>query len=243
MARRPRGFFEVHAENYMGAGGPPHRALEAIRSDYPVSLHGVCMSIGGSASLGQGASRTLSPARSNATSPRWSPSIWPGRRTRRPISTTSCLCPIRRRRSRPCAITSTGPGSHRPAVAARKSIDLCRLSRIDHERDQFHPRGRPRTGCGLLLDVNNVFVSAANHGFSRARIPVRLPALRGRRNPPRRPLGTERRRRRSSSHRQPRRAGRRRGVEAVRDRHRESRAAVDAYRMGQQYSGMARARG
>src|SRR5271165_6738122 len=43
---KPTGFFEVHAENYMGAGGPPHRALEAIRSDHPLSLHGVCMSIG-----------------------------------------------------------------------------------------------------------------------------------------------------------------------------------------------------
>ena len=42
-----RGFFEVHAENYMGAGGPPHRALTAIRRDHPLSLHGVCMSIGG----------------------------------------------------------------------------------------------------------------------------------------------------------------------------------------------------
>src|ERR1700744_496114 len=44
---KTRGFFEVHAENYMGAGGPPHRALESIRKDYPLSLHGVCMSIGG----------------------------------------------------------------------------------------------------------------------------------------------------------------------------------------------------
>ncbi|HXV30304.1 MAG TPA: DUF692 domain-containing protein, partial [Sinorhizobium sp.] len=42
-----RGFFEVHAENYMGAGGPPHAALTRIREDNPVSLHGVCMSIGG----------------------------------------------------------------------------------------------------------------------------------------------------------------------------------------------------
>jgi uncharacterized protein len=41
------GFFEVHAENYMGAGGPPHDALTRIRKDYPISLHGVCMSIGG----------------------------------------------------------------------------------------------------------------------------------------------------------------------------------------------------
>src|ERR1700751_573893 len=43
----PLGFFEVHAENYMGAGGPPRAALERIRRDHPVSLHGVCMSIGG----------------------------------------------------------------------------------------------------------------------------------------------------------------------------------------------------
>jgi hypothetical protein len=45
------GFFEVHAENYMGAGGPPHHALERIRRDYSLSLHGVAMSIGGSQSL------------------------------------------------------------------------------------------------------------------------------------------------------------------------------------------------
>src|SRR5262249_36489993 len=41
------GFFEVHAENYMGAGGPPHRYLAAIRDRYPLSLHGVGLSIGG----------------------------------------------------------------------------------------------------------------------------------------------------------------------------------------------------
>jgi hypothetical protein len=40
------GFFEVHAENYMGDGGPPHRYLTAIRERYPISLHGVGLSIG-----------------------------------------------------------------------------------------------------------------------------------------------------------------------------------------------------
>ena len=35
------GFFEIHAENYMGAGGPPHRYLSEIRRRYPLSLHGV----------------------------------------------------------------------------------------------------------------------------------------------------------------------------------------------------------
>ena len=39
-------WFEVHTENYMGGGGPPHRRLEAIRELYPLSLHGVGLSIG-----------------------------------------------------------------------------------------------------------------------------------------------------------------------------------------------------
>ena len=45
------GFFEIHAENYMGAGGPPHRYLGEIRKRYPLSLHGVGLSIGGEGDL------------------------------------------------------------------------------------------------------------------------------------------------------------------------------------------------
>ena len=44
-------FFEIHAENYMGAGGPPHHLLHRIRADYPLSIHGVGLSIGGAAPL------------------------------------------------------------------------------------------------------------------------------------------------------------------------------------------------
>ena len=40
------GWFEVHAENYMGAGGPPHHFLERVRALYPLSVHGVGLSIG-----------------------------------------------------------------------------------------------------------------------------------------------------------------------------------------------------
>src|SRR5712675_647608 len=45
-ASQPVGFFEVHAENYMGAGGPPHAQLGALRERYALSLHGVGLSIG-----------------------------------------------------------------------------------------------------------------------------------------------------------------------------------------------------
>ena len=45
------GFFEIHAENYMGAGGPPHHYLSRIRERYPLSIHGVGLSIGGAGPL------------------------------------------------------------------------------------------------------------------------------------------------------------------------------------------------
>ena len=50
-SRPDLGWFEVHAENYMGAGGPPHHYLARIRRDYPLSLHGVGLSVGGAAPL------------------------------------------------------------------------------------------------------------------------------------------------------------------------------------------------
>jgi len=45
-APQPVGFFEVHAENYMGAGGPPHAQLGALRERYALSVHGIGLSIG-----------------------------------------------------------------------------------------------------------------------------------------------------------------------------------------------------
>src|SRR6202051_5043044 len=45
-APQPLGFFEVHADNYMGAGGPPHAQLGALRERYALSVHGVGLSIG-----------------------------------------------------------------------------------------------------------------------------------------------------------------------------------------------------
>ena len=45
------GFFEVHAENYMVPGGPYHHYLSRIRGHYPLSIHGVGLSIGADAAL------------------------------------------------------------------------------------------------------------------------------------------------------------------------------------------------
>jgi len=52
VSQRPDiGWFEVHPENYMGAGGPPHHYLTRVRESYPLSLHGVGLSIGGAGGL------------------------------------------------------------------------------------------------------------------------------------------------------------------------------------------------
>ena len=48
LEQRPAlGFLEIHAENYMGDGGAPHRWLSAIAEHYPLSVHGVGLSLGG----------------------------------------------------------------------------------------------------------------------------------------------------------------------------------------------------
>src|SRR4051794_26756566 len=86
------GFFEVHAESYMGAGGLPHRFLERIRDHYPLSLHGVGLSIGGDEPLDR-----AHLARLKRLIGRYRPSAFSelsrGRATIRFISATFCRFP------------------------------------------------------------------------------------------------------------------------------------------------------
>lgn len=91
------GWFEIHAENYMGEGGPPHYYLGAIRDRYPVSLHGVGLSIGGAGALDR-----AHLCRLKALIECYQPALfsehlaWSSHEAS--ISTISCRCPTRRRR-------------------------------------------------------------------------------------------------------------------------------------------------
>ena len=149
----------------MGAGGPPHRRLEAIRALYPLSLHGVGLSIGSpdrwTAPISPGW-----PASPSATSRPSSPSIWPGRRTRARSSTIFCPCPTPTRRSSGSASTSTSSRRRSGGRCCSKTPrPMSRSPRATMSETDFLAEIVRRTGCGLLLDVNNVFVSATNHGF------------------------------------------------------------------------------
>ncbi|NEK18459.1 MNIO family bufferin maturase [Rhizobium leguminosarum] len=161
-----RGFFEVHAENYMGAGGPPHRVLEQIRRDNPVSLHGVCMSIGGPQPLDR-----AHLERFRSLVERYEPALvsehlaWSTHRT----TFLNDLLPLpytRESLARVCEhIEEVQETIRRPILLENPSTYVTFRQSTMSETDFIRAIVR-RTGCGLLLDINNVFVSATNHGFS-----------------------------------------------------------------------------
>jgi uncharacterized protein len=174
---KQRRFFEVHAENYMGAGGPPHRALEVIRRDHPVSLHGVCMSIGGPESLDK-----THLARFRDLVERYEPALvsehlaWSTHNTYfndlLPLPYTEATL------RRVCDhIDQVQDAIWRPLLLENPSTYLA-FSESTMGETEFIRRIGERTGCGLLLDVNNVFVSAANHGFSALEYLSDLPLAR-----------------------------------------------------------------
>ncbi|WP_188607657.1 MNIO family bufferin maturase [Chelatococcus reniformis] len=163
---KPKGFFEVHAENYMGAGGPPHRALETIRRDNPVSLHGVCMSIGGPQPL-----EKTHLARFTRLVERYEPALVSEHLAWSTHETTffNDLLPLpytEASLTRVCDhIDEVQQAIGRAILLENPSTYVLFPESTMSETDFIRAIAR-RTGCGLLLDANNVFVSATNHGFS-----------------------------------------------------------------------------
>ena len=159
------GWFEIHAENYMGEGGPPHAYLAAIRARYPLSLHGVGLSIGGAGPLDK-----AHLSRLRALADRYEPALfsehlaWSSHGSvylndLLPLpytdETLTCVCDH---------IDEVHDAMARPMLLENPSTYVAyagtTMSEVEFLRAVVH-----RTGCGLLLDVNNVFVQAANHGF------------------------------------------------------------------------------
>ncbi len=160
------GFLEVHAENYMGDGGMPHAALTRIREQFPLSLHGVCMSIGGLRPLDR-----EHLARFAALARRYEAALvsehlaWS---THDDVFFNDLL-PLPytdETLSRVCEhIDQMQEAIGRRMLLENPSTYVLFEESTWSEADFVREVAR-RTGCGLLLDVNNVFVSATNHGFS-----------------------------------------------------------------------------
>ena len=157
------GFFEVHAENYMVAGGPFHHYLGLIRAQYPLSLHGVGLSIGGEGPLDR-----EHLARLAALIERYQPQSFSEHlawSSHGPVFLNDLL-PLAYDAStlnRVCEhVDQVQSRLKRPMLLENPSTYL-QFQRSTLDETDFISEIVRRTGCGLLLDVNNVYVSCINH--------------------------------------------------------------------------------
>ncbi len=158
------GFFEIHAENYMVDGGPFHHYLTRIRELYPLSIHGVGLSIGGEQPLDQAHLQRLA-----ALLDRYQPELFSEH-----LAWASHgghflndLLPLPYHAGtlqRVCAhIDQVQEVLQRPLLLENPATYL-EFATSDRSEPEFIRDILQRTGCGLLLDVNNVYVSSINHG-------------------------------------------------------------------------------
>ncbi len=174
----PVDFVEIISENFMVEGGRPLATLDAIRERHPVAMHGVSMSIGSAAGLDHGYLKRLKTLADRV----------------RPLWVSDHLC-------------WTGIGDHNthdllPLPYSDEALDtVCANIAVAQdvlERPmlfenpssyvQFADCGKTeweflaamctRTGCYLLLDINNIFVSSRNHGFDAVTYLDAIPADR-----------------------------------------------------------------
>ncbi|MBU1363195.1 MAG: DUF692 domain-containing protein [Gammaproteobacteria bacterium] len=158
------GFFEIHAENYMVDGGPFHHYLTQIRRDYPLSIHGVGLSIGGEGRLDEDHLDRLATLiaryepQSFSEHLAWSShgDIFLNDLLPAPYNAATLhrVCDhidrVQERLGRRMLLEN--PATYVEFAASTMA-----------ETD-FIGEVVKRTGCGLLLDVNNVYVSCTNHG-------------------------------------------------------------------------------
>jgi uncharacterized protein (UPF0276 family) len=168
-------WFEVHPENYLVEGGPRLQWLDAIRERHPVSLHGVALSLAAAAepdaghlSRLAGLARRIEPALISehlawsAWRGAYHPDLLPFPRT------DESLRWIVDNISRAQEVLGRRIAIENPSHYVR--ID-------DHAWDEvdFLKELARRSGCGLLLDINNVYVGARNLGYSATHYLDRFP--------------------------------------------------------------------
>lgn len=174
---RPQiGWLEVHSENYFVEGGPALSALESIRADYPISLHGVGLSLGSADPLDAEhlarLARLADLIEPSAVSDHLCWSHVDGRNLNDllPLPLTdealTLLCD---------RIDAVQSALHRPLLVENVCSYLRFADDTITEWD-FVAAVAAKSGCKLLFDVNNVYVNAVNHGFDPRAYLAAIPA-------------------------------------------------------------------
>jgi uncharacterized protein (UPF0276 family) len=160
----PPAFIEVHAENYMGAGGLPHAQLRELHSRLPLSVHGVGLSIGAAtppdaAHLDRLAT-LLARHQPESFSEHLAWSTHDGR-------FYNDLLPLRYDEAtlrRVCAHLDLVQGRLGRRILLENPSSYFEFPGSVLSEAEFLAQVVARSGCGLLLDVNNLYVSCHNHG-------------------------------------------------------------------------------
>jgi uncharacterized protein (UPF0276 family) len=158
------GFFEIHAENYMVAGGPFHHYLSRIRAHYPLSIHGVGLSIGGADDLDADHLLRLLQLidryqpESFSEHLAWSSHGGAFYNDLLPVPYT----PETLRRV--CEHIDQVQTFLKRTMLLENPATYVEFASSSMDEAHFLGEVAARTGCGLLLDVNNVYVSCINHG-------------------------------------------------------------------------------
>jgi uncharacterized protein (UPF0276 family) len=176
--RQPVGFFEVHAENYMGAGGPPHAQLGKLREDYALSIHGVGLSIGGIGPLD-----VDHLARLKVVCDRYLPESFSEHLAWSTHDSVflNDLLPLpytARTLSSVCDHIDQVQETLKRQMLLENPATYLLFEESTIEETDFLAEIARRTGCGLLLDVNNVFVASINHNMNPCDYLARFPVER-----------------------------------------------------------------
>lgn len=172
--RPPLAFVEVHSENFFGDGGAALAVLHEARLHYPVSLHGVGLSLGSAAGLDPWHLDRLSNLVSRIEPERVSDHASFARAPQReggPVLHGNDLLPLAFTRESldimVANVTQVQERLRRPILVENLSAYLAWADREMGEPEFFNALAR-RSGCGLLLDVNNLVVNALNEGAGDA---------------------------------------------------------------------------
>jgi len=163
------GWLEVHSENYFGRGGQPLHYLERARRHYPLSLHGVGLSLGSADGLSH-----MHLASLKALVTRFEPAL---------VSDHLCWGAIGARHLNDllpmpyteeaievvCANVGRAQDFLRRQILVENVSSYLEFSVSSIPEWEFLAEVARRSGCGILLDVNNIYVSATNHGFDALR--------------------------------------------------------------------------
>ena len=158
-------FFEISPENYMHRGGRAPKRLDRVAEDFPVLSHGLMMSLGGTDAFDDEYFRTLREFLDRYDSPWHSDHLcWSGMdgavlHDLLPIPfTTQAAKRVARR------VQEAQDRLGRPMAVENISWYL-QVGAPQKDEPEFVAEVLERADCGLLLDVNNVFVNGLNHGF------------------------------------------------------------------------------